>query len=326
MTKVLIIGATGYVGRTVADALVRSGQHQVWGVTRNADRAKALALGEIRPIIADDPFNKPGAWIEAIRDNHIDVVVDVSPASRDQEKAFALVKALGAERIEADNAPGGWGAKGPKLGYVFTSGTWMYGNRVKQVNELDNIGVESGHSPASVVSWRPALDKSILAARDVLDVAIVRPALIYGRESTIWSSFFLPLLEAGRQGSTETLDVPLDADSLPALVHIDDVASGFQLAIEKLSLLNSGSVFPIFDLVTSQESMAAIFQRLAATWGVTGGVRLTGAGGNMLSEAMSTSTKASNGRARQLLGWEPRKLEGMVGGMELHAAAFASQH
>ncbi|KAH8177045.1 NAD dependent epimerase/dehydratase family protein [Sarocladium implicatum] len=326
MTRVLIIGATGYIGRTLADALVRSGQHQVWGVTRNADKAKALALGEIRPVIAEDPFNKPAAWIEAIHENNIDVVVDVSPASPDQEKVFALLKTIGAERIEKNNAPGGWGARGPKLGYIFTSGTWMYGSRKKQVNEFDLIGAESGHNPASAVAWRPALDKSILAARDVLDVAIVRPALIYGRESTIWSSFFLPLLEAGRQGSTETVEIPLEAEALPSLVHIDDVASGFQLAIEKLSLVNGGSVFPVFDLVTSQESMATIFSRLAAAWGVKGGVRLTGTGGNMLSEAMSTSNKASNGRARQLLGWEPRKLDGMVGGIDLVAAAFASQY
>lgn len=326
MTKVLLIGATGYIGKTVADTLVRSGQHQVWGIARNEAKAKQLALGEIRPVLSPDPVNEPDPWIDAIRANHIDVVVDLSPASHDQKKTFDLIKNLGAERIDRNKAPGGWGANGPKLGYILTSGTWLYGNRDVRVNELDDIGVDSGHSPASPITWRPDFDKSILAARDVLDVALVRPALIYGREGTIWSTFILPLLEASRKGISEPVEVPLDANARPALVHIDDVASGFQLAIEKLPLLNSGSVHPVFDLVTSQERMADIFDGLAHAWGFKPGVKLVGPGGNGFAEAMSTSLKGSSGRARHLLGWEPRKLDGMVGGIDLHAAAFASQH
>ena len=236
MTKVLLIGATGYVGKTVADTLVRSGQHEVWGIARSESKAKQLALGEVRPVLSPDPVNQPAPWVDAIRHNHIDVVVDASTASRDQEKVFALVKTLGTERIERNKAPGGWGACGPKLGYIMTSGTWLYGNRHTRVNELDDIGVESGHNPASPIAWRPDFDKTILAARDVLDVALIRPALIYGREGTIWTTFILPLLEASRKGVSVPVEVPLDANSRPALIHIDDVASGYQLAIEIRSI------------------------------------------------------------------------------------------
>lgn len=66
-------------------------------------------------------------------------------------------------------------------------------------------------------------------------MALICPA-IYGCEGTIWTTFILPLLEASRKGMSVPVEVPLDANSRPALIHIDDVASGYQLAIEIRSI------------------------------------------------------------------------------------------
>ena len=175
-----------------------------------------------------------------------------------------------------------------------------------------------------MVSWRIDLENEVIAAEDVLNVMIIRPGLIYGREGAIWTTFIAPILAASRDGNSGHIKVPLDPDSKPALAHVDDVASGFQKAIEKLPLISGTGVYPVFDFATSQESMVAIIDALKAAWGFQGTVELTGHGGDLFAEAMSTSMRGSSARAKQLLGWEPKRLDGFVKDMDLYAAAFVA--
>jgi nucleoside-diphosphate-sugar epimerase len=324
MTKVLIIGATGYLGRRLAETLVRRGRDQVYGIARTKAKAESLALAEITPILCVDPVNEPSAYLDAIRDHHIDTVVDVGGANADSAKFLDDVKKIGKERLESCRTSGYH--KSPKLGFIYCSGTWVHGSDEKPVNDLDVVGLSSANPPRSLVAWRVELEKSILASTDTLDVAILRPALIYGYEGTIWTPFFLPLLEAARKGTSDSVQVPLTSDARPGLVHVDDVATGFEKAIEKLSLINGGSVYPIFDLVTSQESMSDIFAALSSIWRYQGRVQLVGPGDDLFAEAMSTTMRGSSARAKQLLGWEPARLGGFIADMDRYAAAFASQH
>jgi nucleoside-diphosphate-sugar epimerase len=323
MPKVLIFGATGYLGKNVASLLVRSGQHTVYGIARSEAKAKPLALQEIIPVICPDPVNEPAPYLEAIRVHHIDIVVDLAGANHDSHHFLGEIKKVGEERLAAYQAAG---IQGPKLGFIYCSGTWVHGSSETPVNDLELVGPSAITPPAELVAWRVGLEKAVLAASNALDVAILRAALIYGREGTIWTTFILPLLEAARAGSTGTLQIPLDPKARPGLIHVDDAASAFKDAIEKLSLLNSGSVYPVFDLVTSQESMSAIFEALARAWGYKGRYELAGTGDNLFARAMSTTMRGSSSRAKQLLGWQPTRLEGYVQDMDRFAAAFAAQY
>ncbi|OAL07766.1 NAD(P)-binding protein [Phaeosphaeriaceae sp. SRC1lsM3a] len=324
MTKVLIIGATGYLGRRLASALVRRGRDQVYGIARTKTKAQSLALAEITPVLCADPINEPSAYVQAIRDHHIDTVVDVGGANAESANFLEEMKKLGKERLDSCRISGYH--KSPKLGFIYCSGTWVHGSNEKLVNDLDVVGLSTVTPPRRLVAWRVELEKSILASTDILDVAILRPALIYGCEGTIWTPFFLPLLEAARSGTTDSIQIPLTPDAKPGLVHVDDVAAGFEMAVEKLSLINGGSVYPVFDLATSQESMSGIFAALASHWRYKGRVELVGPGDNLFAEAMSTTTRGSSARARQLLGWEPTRLSGYIADMDRYAAAFASQY
>ena len=53
MSKVLVIGATGYIGRAVALSLLRSGYYTVYGLARNSEKAALLTSLEIIPVIGD---------------------------------------------------------------------------------------------------------------------------------------------------------------------------------------------------------------------------------------------------------------------------------
>ncbi|KAF4436405.1 hypothetical protein FACUT_6465 [Fusarium acutatum] len=267
MPKVLIIGATGYLGSRICNILVNSGQHRVYGIARNEAKAKSLAVAEVTPVICPDPINKPDAYLDAIRLFNIDIVIDVSGANQDSAKFLA---------------------------------------DVKLVNDLDIAGPDATTPPARLVAWRVNHENAVLASSDVLDVAVLRLALIYGCKNTI--------------------QIPLSIDSRPGLVYVSDVATGFQKAVEKLSVINGTSVYPVFDLVTSQESVTEIFRALSSHWKVKGRCELVGPGDNLFAEAMGTSLRGSSDRAKQLLGWTPTRLNGFVADMDIYADAFASQN
>ncbi|TVY83882.1 hypothetical protein LSUE1_G002321 [Lachnellula suecica] len=316
MVNVLVIGATGYIGRELTQSLVRSGSHRVYGLARTPSKAQSLSRDEVIPIIGSITEN--AQLLQAIDTHHINIVVDVAAANQDTYVLLTELKKLGAARVEATKNSG---VPVAKLGFIYCSGTWVHGNSLDPVNDLTPVGTPNSPSPpARLTSWRAKLEQGVLASSDVLDVMVVRPALVYGRSSAIWSLYF-DALHAAAKNEAETVSLPADATSRLALVHVDDVASGFRAAIEKLPLIAGSGVYPVFDLVTSQEGMLDILGFAASSLGFKGKVEMAGSGGKLFPEAMNTSLNACSGRARSILGWEPKRF-GFVQNMDLFAEAF----
>ena len=210
---------------------------------------------------------------------------------------------------------------GPKLGFVYTSGTWVHGSSLERVSDLDPVGEGARTQPPGLVAWRPALERDVLAARDVLDTVVVRPALVYGREHKVFDPLFSQILEAKASGA-ETVRIPLTAECQSALVHVDDAAEGLRCAANKLPLISGTGVYPVFDLATSVEAMDLVFRSAAEVWGFEGKVELVGAvEGDVFTEAMQTSGNLDCSRAEQILGWQPMR-RGFVARMDIYAKAF----
>src|ERR1700730_4527418 len=86
--KMLVTGATGYLGAVAADALATRG-HQVLGLARSERSANTLRERGIEPVVGD--FGDPASLANAVREARPDVVVStasVGGASGDQA-AFA---------------------------------------------------------------------------------------------------------------------------------------------------------------------------------------------------------------------------------------------
>lgn len=319
MPNILIIGATGYIGTALCQSLVRSGQHRVFGLARSPEKSRALAREEVIPLLNISFTSAEGSssLISDIERNHIDTVVDVSGAFKDSYALLELARKVGVDRLEKRVVP--------KLGFIYCSGTWVHGSSREPVNDLMPVGTASApNQPPELVVWRPELERAVLGARDVLDVMVVRPALVYGRSCAIWTSLFEPLLLAAREKDGEkVVQIHAGEDSRPGLVHVDDVASAFHAAIEKLPVISGTGVYPVFDLQTSQESMRDVLMAAARELGFMGRVQLVGAGSDLFSRAMSTSGNCSSGRAKTLLGWVPRR-EGFVEGMGVFVKAWES--
>ncbi|KAH8818345.1 hypothetical protein F5882DRAFT_473026 [Hyaloscypha sp. PMI_1271] len=277
MPNVLVVGAIGYIGQALTTSLVRSGTHTIYGLARTPSKASLLASQEINPTLASiDSPSLPAA----IKKHKINIVIDVSGAATESCSLLHLLITLGREHLNAAK-----GVKIPKLGFIYTSGTWVHGSSNEKVNDLMEVGTENAPTPpAKLSAWRPVLEQEILAAADVLNVMIVRPALVYGRASTIWTN------------------------SRPGLVHVDDVAAGLEAAVDRLEMISGTGIYPVFDLVSSQESMSEILNAAGRVLGCKGEVRLVGPGEDLFMDAMGTSFNGDSGRAKMILGWTPRKV------------------
>lgn len=132
--------------------------------------------------------------------------------------------------------------------------------------------------------------------------------------------FLKPIYEAVKKGAGTAIVAADPAARLP-LVHVDDVGKGYLAAVGKLSLLAGTGVYPIFDLVTSQENLKDILQAAATELGFRGKLEWVGPGDDAIMHAMNTSVNASSARVKELLGWHPTRI-GMVQGMETFAKAW----
>ena len=317
MVNVLIVGATGYIGQALAQSLVRSGNHRVYGLARTIGKGQGLARAEVIPIIGS--ISESTELLKAIDTFHINIVVDVSGANQDSRILLEALKGHGLNRASTAVSRGMQHA--PKLGFIYTSGTWVHGSSNKPINDLTPVDVsEAPTPPAQLVSWRAKLEKDILDSSDVLDVMIIRPALVYGRSNDIWSSLLEPIYSAVQSGASSAA-VAVEPDSRPGLVHVDDVGSGLHCAVEKLPLISGTAVYPVFDLVTSDEAMREILSAAAKEFGFNGTVQLAGTEGNLFANALSTTFNGSSGRAKTILGWEPKR-HGFVKEMDIHARAW----
>ena len=293
----------------------------MYGLARNASKARGLAAQEIIPVIGS--VQEPSAYLALIRDVQIDVVVDASGAMDGAFKLLGDLQRAGKDRLEraADQAD-----TQQRLAFIYTSGMWVHGDSTDQVADLDPVGVSTAkHPSAKLVAWRPQLERDILspATRGVLDVAVLRPALMYGGTSSIWGIAFGPIFGAAMQ-KQDTVKVQAEPDCMAALAHVDDVAVGYVKAVEKVHLLAGTGVVPIFDLQTTWENLGVILNAFAKHVGFKGKIETVSTADNAFAAAMSTSIKGDSTRARQLLDWNPTRIDGLTAGMEIYAGAFAA--
>lgn len=210
MTRILLIGATGYVGSALASELLRSGLHTVYGLARSSEKATQLAAKEIIPVLGS--VTDSAAYLSLIKSAHIHTVVDCAGANDGSAEILRDLVEAGKEQLKAGGA---------KLGFVYCSGMWVHGSSFGRISDLDPVGtVYAKTEPPRLVAWRPQLEREILASRDVLDVAIVRPAEIYGREHGLWNPFFGSILEATKS-KKKSVRLPLDPNGRHCLIHIE---------------------------------------------------------------------------------------------------------
>lgn len=204
--RVLVTGATGYVGKYVS-ACLRFAGHEVVGLTRDAasPRARELALLEVQPVegVLEDPdsFRVHVQWAQAV----VHCALDEGDSLASDRKLYRSVAAL--EAVD-----------GLRRHVVYTSGCSVYGAR-----EHDPVLTES--TPVDPSTWRAQSEGELVATG--LRHTILRPGFVYGgdgRRSVVGQWF----AEAG-QGRAVFYG---DTAKRWSWVHVYDLARAFALSLQ----------------------------------------------------------------------------------------------
>ncbi|KAF7290768.1 Epimerase domain-containing protein [Mycena indigotica] len=291
--KVLVLGATGFLGQPISQALVRAG-HEVYGLARTSEKAKQLARDEVIPVIGTVDSD---AYMHLIPT--LDVVISAINATPDiLTNTFNNV--CGAAK--ATRLPGA-----AKLAYIYSSGTWIHGD--------DRTTIVSDTTPLTnpvklLANWLPGLEQQIVAST-IVNGIVLRPSLVYGRSG----SNFAPLFKAALK--EKKVVWPGRPGGRYALVHVDDVADAYVRAAERSSIA-AGKIFDISNAQT--ESVDELLRRLVEVSGVPGPYEYKEPT-SLFEEAFSSTAIIRPYLAKALLDWSPRKI-GLTDGLEIYYAAW----
>lgn len=287
--KVLVLGATGFIGSSVADALVRAG-HQVIGQTRNSLQcAKKLESREIE-VLQSDPFSDD-KWTSIL--GSIDAVVDCLGGSApiDKENINIIRKAEQAERHPTAS----------KLVYIWTSGVWLHGD---DRWEIVTDGTEATRAPGKV-SWRPEVENIIVSSK-AIDGIVIRPGLVYGRSGSVPGMLFSQAV------TDKKIEWPGEPGGRYATVHVDDLGELYRLAVEKHPLVKhlklEGSNF-------ATESVDLFLSRVAELAGLDSYSYETPV--SPFEIALSGTSIVRGTLARSILGWQPVK-PSLIDGLQVY--------
>jgi nucleoside-diphosphate-sugar epimerase len=276
--RVFVTGATGYLGSAITARLVKNG-HTVFGLTRDAEHARALAGRGVEPVLGDiaesDGFLHQMKNCDAVIQAAVEYGAD--HAARDQQALEAIQHAVVDGRVRR---------------VLYTSGIWIQGDTGGKI-----VDETSPLEPAALVAWRPAHEEvAIDLGHHGATAVVLRPGNVYGGAHGTFGVWFR---EARDQ---KTISYPGGGQHW-CMVHVDDVAAAYLLALEHGEhgaryLLNDETHFTVRELA---EAAAAAAGAKAQAWPAEQVIEKLGD----LGRALLLDQQATSARARRELGWTP---------------------
>ncbi|MBD3943170.1 NAD-dependent epimerase/dehydratase family protein [Microbacterium sp. NEAU-LLC] len=266
--KILLTGATGYIGSAVLDTLLDAG-HDVVAPVRSDQAAAVVAAKGATAVVGD---LHDADWLAGILEG-TDAAIHAA-ASDDAERLNTAV---------ADAAERAYG--GTDRRFVLTSGIWEYGAG-------SAIHSSDAPDPVDLVAWRVPIEDRLLAS-DVSATVLV-PAVVYGHGKGLLSV----IVDAPRTADGAVTLVG-DGSQRWTWVHVDDLARLYLLVITHrvaLGRLIASDGAP----VTVREVAEATGRDAAPEPVEATRVRL----GTAFADALLLDQAASGVEAREL-GWTP---------------------
>jgi nucleoside-diphosphate-sugar epimerase len=163
--QIFLTGATGYVGSSVLEALVRA-RHDVTALVRDPESAELIGRRGVRPLVGD--LNKPASYASAAEQSDVIVHTALDGSIRGQKidrQAIDTFLAIASSRATS----------GTPAAFVYTSAVWVLGDTSAPVAE------DAPLRPTPFVAWRPEHERLVLeAGRTGIRTVVVRPGIVYG--------------------------------------------------------------------------------------------------------------------------------------------------
>jgi nucleoside-diphosphate-sugar epimerase len=239
--RVVVIGATGYVGSGVARAFVKHG-HSVHGLARSSANRDTLRLAGITPVDADisDASSLPGIL------EPYDIIVMAASVKFEHEAGIArsLVNAC----------------KDGDKHLLWTSGTGVLSIEAEDGSWNQNTFAEDDPFPfpaRRIRTIRFPIENFIReSASSNLRTYVIRPPLIFGRNGSIQIPQIFESVR--RTGSACYLGLGLN---LYSAVHIDDLGEVYRLAVER------GTPGALYHAVAGEANFRSIAEAVAKVCG-----------------------------------------------------------
>ena len=204
--RILVTGATGYIGSAVCEALRANGHHAV-ALVRNPEKkaaVEALGLDAQSGDLTDLSSLRAAA---AGADGIIHTAMASGPA------AGAIDRAAVGSMLDA--------LAGSGKPFIYTSGVWVYGDTQGRV-----AGEVSMLRPAALVTWRPAVEDLVLEAKSRAVAGVVlRPGMVFGRGGGFVGMMFQQARAEGK------VSVAGDGENHWSSIHVDDLADLYSRAV-----------------------------------------------------------------------------------------------
>lgn len=285
--RVFCTGASGYIGGSVAIALVAQGQ-QVSGLVRTEEAAAKLRELGIEPVIG--ALDDAGVLAEAAR--RADIVVNAASADH-RGAAITMLDAL----------------VGSGKTFVHTSGSSIVGKRSAGERADDVYDETTPITPSPARAARVALNDAILSyqAKGVRPIVIC-PSLIYGvsrgpKRHSMQVPWLIAL--ARKNGGTARHYGP--GENVWSNVHIDDLVDLYVRAIKRAP---AGAFYYAENGENSMRELGVAISRMFGQDGTTRAMTLEEAaaewGDGPAQDTMGSNSRVRAVRARTELDWAPR--------------------
>jgi nucleoside-diphosphate-sugar epimerase len=281
--KIVIVGASGYIGGSAASALVKQG-HEVSGLARSDDTARALAQRGITPVrgTLDDVAVLASAAKAA------DVTIGAANADH-RGAAEAIVKAL----------------TGTGKTYLHTSGSSIVGTPARGEFVEVVFDEDTPFTPPPARKVRVDTDTMVRGASGMRGI-VIAPSLIYGRGQGLNpNSIQVPWLIALAKKAGIAKHIG-SGENRWANVHIDDLVPLYLLAIEKAP---AGSFYFAENGENSMREVCEAISRMLRQGGKTQSMTIAEAaeewGQGAAENTMGSNSRVRAKRARAELGWKP---------------------
>lgn len=278
--KVLVTGASGFLGRFVCDEL-RGRGHEVAALVRRPGSEPAGCAA------AAGDLGDAGALARAVRDADCVVHLAAEIASQRDPRRISEVNVEGTRRlIEACRAAGS-----PRLVFASTVVTGEAGGA--ELKEDTPLPVETAYGRSKQEGER-------LVAESGLDFVVIRPSHVYGPGGWFEEEFVKRLRQPGR------FAVVGRGDNWWDVVRAEDVGTAFADAAERAP---SGATYHVADdepirfydfVALTAEAMGVGRPRRVPAW-----LAVLAAGRDPV-RAVVRSARSSNARIKRELAWAPQ--------------------
>lgn len=285
--KILIVGATGYVGSAIAQVLKAYG-HEISGLARSDSSAKTLRAAGITPVIGD--LSEPSVLIGPIVANDVVIFAAKVPFESETSVIEPILNAL----------------EGSGKTFLFTSGTSCLSIETPNGEWSEESFAED--DPFELKLWtsvRVECEHLVRAAASRgIRAMVIRPPMIWGNGGgngqVPWIFQKVPVV-----GAACYLGHGLN---LYSGVHVDDLAEVYALAIAR------GTAGALYHAVSGEVNWRTIAEAIAwvmqcPTRSVTYREMQNLWGERDAPYRFAVSSRSRSPRAHNELGWQPRHLD-----------------